>query len=258
SFEENFPKIPTTIGETMLEASGLSDEAGRVRNVSFSIKGGEIVGICGLVGAGKTELCKLLFGANKMRTGQIKLRGRSLKIRTPTSAVRQKIALVPEERRKEGVLVTEPVYFNLSAACLGKFCNRLSFVKKSLEIKNAKHLVTELGIKTPSVHQKVKYLSGGNQQKVAVGKWLTSDSDVYMLDEPTKGVDVGAKRDIFQLIQGLAKNGKAILYASSEINEILAITDRIYVMYNGNLVAELPTKTATEEEILFYATGGNK
>lgn len=258
SFEENFPKIPTMIGDTMLEALGLSDEAGRVKNVSFSIKGGEIVGICGLVGAGKTELCKLLFGANKMRTGQVKLRGRSLRIRTPTSAVRQKIALVPEERRKEGVLVTEPVYFNLSAACLGKFCNRLSFVKKNLEIKNAKQLVAELGIKTPSVHQKVKYLSGGNQQKVAVGKWLTSDSDVYMLDEPTKGVDVGAKRDIFQLIQGLAKNGKAILYASSEINEILAITDRIYVMYNGNLVAELPTKAATEEEILFYATGGNK
>jgi len=258
SFEENFPKIPTEIGEIMLEAVGLSDEAGRVRDVSFTIRGGEIVGICGLVGAGKTELCKLLFGANRMKSGQIKLKGRSLNIRTPTSAVRQKIALVPEERRKEGVLVTEPVYFNLSAACLGKFCNRFSFVRKSLEIKNAKRLVAELGIKTPSVHQKLKYLSGGNQQKVAVGKWLTSDSDVYMLDEPTKGVDVGAKHDIFQLIQGLAGNGKAVLYASSEINEILAITDRIYVMYNGSLVAELRTKMASEEEILYYATGGNK
>jgi len=140
---EKIPQDTTMIGYTMLEALGLSDEAGRVKNVSFSIKGGEIVGICGLVGAGKTELCKLLFGANKMRTGQVKLRGRSLRIRTPTSAVRQKIALVPEERRKEGVLVTEPVYFNLSAACLGKFCNRLSFVKKNLEIKNAKQLVAE-------------------------------------------------------------------------------------------------------------------
>ena len=258
SFEENFPKIPTAIGDVLLEAVGLSDEAGRVKNVSFSVKGGEIVGICGLVGAGKTELCKLLFGANRMRSGQVKLKGRSLKVRTPTSAVRQKIALVPEERRKEGVLVGEPVYFNLSAACLGKFCNRFSFVRKNLEVKNAKRLVADLGIKTPSVQQKVKYLSGGNQQKVAVGKWLTSDSDVYMLDEPTKGVDVGAKRDIFQLIQGLAGSGKAVLYASSEINEILAITDRIFVMYNGSLVAELPTKTATEEEILFYATGGNK
>ncbi len=258
SFEENFPKIPTAIGEVMFEAANLFDEAGKVKNVSFTIRGGEIVGVCGLVGAGKTELCKLLFGANRMKSGKVRLKGKALAIRSPTTAVRQKIALVPEERRKEGVLVTEPVYFNLSAACLGKFCGRFSFVKKRLEIQNAKRLVSELGIKTPSVYQRLKFLSGGNQQKVAVGKWLTSDSDVYMLDEPTKGVDVGAKRDIFQLIQGLAGKGKAVLYASSEINEILAITDRIYIMYNGSVVAELPTGTATEEEILFYATGGNK
>ncbi len=129
---------------------------------------------------------------------------------------------------------------------------------RSLEIANAKKLVGDLGIKTPSVYQRVKYLSGGNQQKVAVGKWLTSDSDIYMLDEPTKGVDVGAKRDIFQLIQSLAKQGKAVLYASSEINEILAITDRLYVMYNGEFVTELETHKTTEEEILYYATGGRK
>jgi len=258
SFEENFPKIPAAIGEVMFEAANLFDEAGKVKDVSFTIRGGEIVGVCGLVGAGKTELCKLLFGANRMKSGKVRLKGKALTVHSPTTAVRQKIALVPEERRKEGVLVTEPVYFNLSAACLGKFCDRFSFVKKHLEIQNAKRLVAELGIKTPSVFQRLKFLSGGNQQKVAVGKWLTSDSDVYMLDEPTKGVDVGAKRDIFQLIQGLAGKGKAVLYASSEINEILAITDRIYIMYNGSVVAELPTKTATEEEILFYATGGNK
>lgn len=258
SFEENFPKIPTAIGDVIFEAANLFDEAGKVRNVSFNVRSGEIVGVCGLVGAGKTELCKLLFGANRMKSGKVSLKGKALAIHSPTTAVRQKIALVPEERRKEGVLVTEPVYFNLSAACLGKFCDRFSFVRKRLEIQNAKRLVSELGIKTPSVYQRLKFLSGGNQQKVAVGKWLTSDSDVYMLDEPTKGVDVGAKRDIFQLIQGLAGKGKAVLYASSEINEILAITDRIYIMYNGSVVAELPTGTATEEEILFYATGGNK
>jgi len=258
SFEENFPKITVPIGDMVLEARDLNDEAGRVKQVSFSVRSGEIVGFCGLVGAGKTELCKLLFGAMKKKSGNLSLKGRPIAIDSPTTAVRQKIALVPEERRKEGVLVSEPVYFNLSAACLGKFCDRFSFIRKNLEFDNATKLVADLGIKTPSIHQKVKLLSGGNQQKVAVGKWLTSDSDVYILDEPTKGVDVGAKRDIFQLIQNLAAAGKAVLYASSEINEILAITDRVYVMYNGSITAELPTGQATEEEILFYATGGNK
>lgn len=258
SFEENFPKVKVPIDGTVLEAKRLQDEAGKVKNVSLKVSKGEIVGVCGLVGAGKTELCKLLFGANRCASGEILLAGKALACRTPTQAVKNKIALVPEERRKEGVLVTEPVYFNLSAACLGKFCDRFSFVNKKKEIQNAEKLVGDLGIKTPSVHQKVRLLSGGNQQKVAVGKWLTSDSDVYILDEPTKGVDVGAKRDIFQLIQDLAAKGKAVLYASSEINEILAITDRVYVMYNGSVSAELPTAQTTEEEILFYATGGDK
>jgi simple sugar transport system ATP-binding protein len=258
SFEENFPKIPAPIGDVVIEVEHLRDGEGKVRDVSFSIRSGEIVGVCGLVGAGKTELCKLLFGANRMGAGTIRYKGKPISVHSPTSAVRQKIALVPEERRKEGVLVSEPVYFNLSAACLGKFANRFSFIVRSLEIANAKKLVGDLGIKTPSVYQRVKYLSGGNQQKVAVGKWLTSDSDIYMLDAPTKGVDVGAKRDIFQLIQSLAKQGKAVLYASSEINEILAITDRLYVMYNGEFVTELETHKTTEEEILYYATGGRK
>jgi len=256
SFEESFPKEPHEIGEVFLTAEHVSDENAKVNDVSFNVRSGEIVGICGLVGAGKTELCKLLFGALKMKSGEIFYRGKKVKVSSPTAAVRQRIALVPEERRKEGVLVSEPVYFNLSAACLGKFTNFLSFILKKREIENAKKLVTDLGIKTPSVFQRVKFLSGGNQQKVAVGKWLTSDSDIYILDEPTKGVDVGAKRDIFHLIQGLAGNRKAILYASSEINEILAITDRTYVMYNGELVVDLVTAETTEEEILFYATGG--
>lgn len=116
-------------------------------------------------------------------------------------------------------------------------------------------MVKELGVKTPTVYQRVRYLSGGNQQKVVIGKWLNSDSDIYIMDEPMKGVDVGAKRDIFQLIQDLAKKGKSILYASAEINEILAITDRIYVMYNGEFVTEMATKDASEQKILYYATG---
>ena len=144
----------------------------------------------------------------------------------------------------------------MSAAALSKFCSKFGFVNKNSEIKNAKGYISSLGIKTPSEHQLVRYLSGGNQQKVSVGKWLAADCEVYIFDEPTKGVDVGAKRDIFQLIQDIAKSGKCVLYATSETNEILAISDRTYVMYNGQIMAELKTSETSEEEIMYYSTGG--
>lgn len=256
SFDESFPKVELTPGEVALEVKNLSDLENKVKDVSFYIRKGEIVGISGLVGAGKTELCKLLFGDTKKQQGKIILHGKELNIKSPSDAVKEKIGLVPEERRKEGVLVDEPVYFNLSAACLSKFSNKLGFVNKGNEIKNAKRYIESLGVKTPSEFQLVKYLSGGNQQKVSVGKWLAADCEVYIFDEPTKGVDVGAKMDIFQLIQDIAKAGKCVLYASSEINEILAISDRTYVMYNGQIVTELKTSETSEEEIMYYSTGG--
>lgn len=256
SFDESFPKADLSPGEIALEVKNLSDVDNKVKDVSFYIRKGEIVGVSGLVGAGKTELCKLLFGDIRKQQGKILLNGKELNIKSPSDAVKEKIGLVPEERRKEGVLVDEPVYFNLSAACLSRFTSRLGFVNKSNEIKNARKYIDSLGVKTPSEYQLVKYLSGGNQQKVSVGKWLAADCEVYIFDEPTKGVDVGAKMDIFQLIQDIAKAGKCVLYASSEINEILAISDRTYVMYNGQFVAELKTSETSEEEIMYYSTGG--
>ena len=256
SFDENFPKVQLTPGEISLEVKNLSDVNGMVKDVSFYIRKGEIVGISGLVGAGKTELCKLLFGDIRKTQGQIFLNNKELNIKNPTDAVNAKLGLVPEERRKEGILVDEPVFFNLSAASLSKFCTKLGFVNKNSEIKNAKSYISSLGIKTPSEHQLVRYLSGGNQQKVSVGKWLAADCEVYIFDEPTKGVDVGAKRDIFQLIQDIAKSGKCVLYVTSEINEILAISDRTYVMYTGQIMAELKTSDTSEEEIMYYSTGG--
>lgn len=256
SFDENFPKVHLTPGEIALDVRNLSDVNNMVKDVSFNIRKGEIVGISGLVGAGKTELCKLLFGDIRKSKGKIILNNKELNIKNPTDAVREKIGLVPEERRKEGILVDEPVFFNLSAASLSKFCSKLGFVNKNKEIQNAKSYISSLGIKTPSEHQLVRYLSGGNQQKVSVGKWLAADCEVYIFDEPTKGVDVGAKRDIFQLIQDIAKSGKCVLYATSETNEILAISDRTYVMYNGQIMAELKTSETSEEEIMYYSTGG--
>ncbi len=256
SFEENFPKAVTKCGDVAFEVKNLWDQGGAVRDVSLNIRQGEIVGISGLVGAGKTELCKVLFGDRKRKEGQIFLRGKELIIRSPTDAVKAGMGLVPEERRKEGVLVDEPVYFNLSAASLSSYCNPAGFVNKKAELENAGRYISSLGIKTPNEHQLVRYLSGGNQQKVAVGKWLSADCQVYIFDEPTKGVDVGAKHDIFQLITDIAGAGKCVLYVTSETAEILAITDRTYVMYGGRVTAELRTADTTEEEIMYYSTGG--
>lgn len=254
TFEELFQKEPVPIGENVLEVSHLSGADGKVDDVSFHVRKGEIVGIAGLVGAGKSELCKTLFGAYAKTGGSIRLYGRELKIKNPTDAVRNRIALVPEERRKEGVLVNENVTFNLSAACLGRFCT-LSFINKAKTDANARQYVKDLGVATPSIRQYVKNLSGGNQQKVAVGKWLAADCDVYIFDEPTKGVDVGAKQDIFRLINDITKQGNSVIYASCENAELLSITDRIYVLYDGRVMAELVTRDTNEDEIMHYAVG---
>ena len=255
-FEETYPKLHVPIGDVIFEVQNLNEEYGRVRDVSFTVRSGEIIGITGLVGAGKTELCKTLFGAYPIKSGQMLLHGKPLRVRSPHSAVKQGVALVPEERRKEGVLVEEPVFVNLTLPSLDRFTKGPAFVDTRAERATARKTIKDLGIRTPSENQKVAYLSGGNQQKVAVGKWLIADAEIYVFDEPTKGVDVGAKRDIFELIGELARQGKGIIYASSEIPEILDISDRIYVMYDYTIVKEFATSEATEEEILFYSAGG--
>ncbi len=256
-FDDTYPKKQIPIGEVMFEVNDLNEKNGAVKNINLKVKKGEIVGISGLVGAGKTELCKTLFGAMRQGNGEIRLNQKILKIKDPHSAVKQGIALVPEERRKEGILVEDPVYSNLSATSLKKYSDKLSFVSKKKEKEAARSIIKDLGIRTPSENQFVKFLSGGNQQKVAVGKWIVSDAEIYIFDEPTKGVDVGAKRDIFELIERLAAMGKGIIYASCEFAEILAIADRAYVMYDGRIVNEVEVSTTSEEELLYYSTGGH-
>ncbi len=256
SFEENFPKVQLSPGEVYLETKNLCSTAGGLEDISIQVRRGEIVGVSGLVGAGKTELCKVLFGEICHSGGCIVLDGKETKIKNTTAAVKARIGLVPEERRKEGIMVDEPVYFNLSAADLSRFCHAGGFIRRQAERKNAQRYIQDLSIKTPSETQYVRYLSGGNQQKVAVGKWLAADCEVYIFDEPTKGVDVGAKQDIFKLIQEIAAQGKCVLYVTSEVAEILSITDRTYVMYGGKISAELVTSQTTEDEIMYYSTGG--
>jgi simple sugar transport system ATP-binding protein len=166
------------------------------------------------------------------------------------------MAFIPEERRREGVIVKEPVFSNLSLATMYNYTGFLSFLKKRKELNQADKKIKELKIKTPSPMQKVMLLSGGNQQKVTIGKWIDSHADIYIFDEPTKGIDVGAKAEVYQLIMDLARNGKGIIYSSGEQSEILHLTDRAYVMFDGTIQKEFNTARTNEEQLLFYSTGG--
>ncbi|WP_240940987.1 sugar ABC transporter ATP-binding protein [Paenibacillus sp. HB172176] len=253
--EGQFPNRVPKIGVHGFEARHIRDRD-KVNDVTLRVHKGEIVGIGGLVGAGKTELCRALFGASPSATGEIYVGGKKLKLGSPHAAVQGGIALVPEERRREGVFVEESVVTNLTVAGLSRFTGFGSWLSRSKEKGAAAEMIRSLGVKTPNDQAKVRNLSGGNQQKIAIGKWLLVDADVYIFDEPTKGVDVGAKRDIYELVAALADRGKCILYASSEMSEMMGITDRIYVMYDGAVAKELHTAETNEEEMMLYSTGG--
>ena len=229
-----------------------------VHDISLTVQAGEVVGIAGLVGAGKTELCKALFGDRPFQEGEVRIGGKAHRLCNPQAAIQAGIGLVPEERRKEGILVADSVAENLTAAAAHDFVNRWGLMDRRKEANQASKWVKELGIKVADVKQEVGQLSGGNQQKVAIGKWLLTDVSVLVLDEPTKGVDVGAKQDIYRLIDGLAQQQKGILYATSEWDELLTVTDRIYVMFDGRIVHETKTADTSEETLLWYATGGGQ
>ena len=256
TFEELFTKEPVTIGDKVFEVSHLSGADGKVDDVSFYVRKGEIVGIAGLVGAGKSELCKTIFGAYKKTSGTITLYGKELKINIPTDAVKHRLALVPEERRKEGVLVNENVTFNLSAACMDRFCT-FSFINKRKADANARHYVKDLGISTPSIKQYVKNLSGGNQQKVLLARWLAMNPKLLILDEPTRGIDVGAKAEIQTIVKELADQGLGVLMISSELEEVIEGSDRVFVLRDGRNVGELTGKKITEAAVMAAMAHGD-
>lgn len=256
SFEEEYPKTVVPIGETLFEVKDIA--AGhRVRGVSLTVRRGEIVAVVGLVGAGKTELSRLLFGADRADRGQVAIAGRTANAASPADAVRAGLALVPEERRKEGILVDYSVLHNLSLPIL-KRISGLGFISRLAERKHAEEMIGSLGIRTSSPGLLTGYLSGGNQQKVAIGKWMATKADVFLFDEPTKGVDVGAKRDIFRIIGELAAAGKGILYLTCEFAEALGLADRILVMCDGAIVKEFARGDVTMEELLYYASAGKE
>ncbi|WP_229754282.1 sugar ABC transporter ATP-binding protein [Fictibacillus barbaricus] len=223
--------------------------------LSFSIREGEIVGVAGLVGAGKTETARALFGADPSND-PVSIKGKKIRITSPQKAISAGIGFVPEERRKEGILVDFNVVENLTLPVLKQF-TKFGFIQKKRERTEAEKWIKQLGIKTQKSTLLLNYLSGGNQQKTAIGKWLLNDGDIYIFDEPTKGIDVGAKQDVFRYIKELARNKKGILYFTSEIQELLAFCDRILVMYDGKIAGELSKEEATTEKIMHYATGGH-
>ena len=255
SLGEQYPTRQNKPADLIIEATHIGDLE-KVKDVSFHVKRGEIVGIAGLVGAGKTELCRLLFGATKLKHGELKYKGKKIKFRTPYDAVKNGFAMIPEERRKEGIFVDEQVVTNLTVANIHPLTTMSLWLSRQLEKKAARSIIEKLSIKTPDERAIVHHLSGGNQQKIAIGKWLLSDAEVFIFDEPTKGVDVGAKKDIYDIIAKLAEAGKSVIFASSETNEVLGISDRIYVMYDGKVAKELHTAQTTEQDIMYYSTGG--
>ena len=251
---EATPELPETVDPTIvLEVSGLN--LGRqVRDVSFQLHRGEILGIAGLVGAGRTEVMRAIFAADRPESGTITINGQPATIRSPSDAVQHGIAYLSEDRKRYGLALGMDVETNTVLASLSRFASRLGWVRTGATRKQAEEQVKSLAIKTPGIAQRVKNLSGGNQQKVVIAKWLTADTDILIFDEPTRGIDVGAKSEIYRLLNDLAKQGKSIIMISSELPEILRMSHRILVMCEGRITGELSSAEATQEKIMTLAT----
>ncbi|MDR0722487.1 MAG: sugar ABC transporter ATP-binding protein [Treponema sp.] len=251
---EKFPRITVKRGEKVLEVKNLSSCHGvGVKNVSFDLYRGEILAFAGLMGAGRTEVVRAISGADKMSGGEIVIHGKPVKIHNPREAIAQGLFCAPEDRKRDGLCVKMTLRENITLPSLD-IVSKLAIIFRKLESQKAKMMIQNLKIKTPSMDQYVKNLSGGNQQKVVVGKWLMRDAKVVIFDEPTRGIDVASKIEIYTIINDLKRNGIGVLFVSSELPEVLGMSDRIMVMCNGRITAELITKDTDQEEILKYAT----
>ena len=251
--KEKFPRVTCKKGKKIFEVKNLN--AGRmVRNISFSLYEGEIVGFAGLMGAGRTETTRAIFGIDPKESGQIVLDGREIEIHSPADAIRQGVVLAPEDRKKDGLCTKLSIRHNIALPNLDLLCNRLGVVSHSKENAMCERAVKNLQIKTPSVDVDAANLSGGNQQKVVVGKWLARDSRVVIFDEPTRGIDVAAKVEIYHLMNQLKQQGIAVMFVSSELPEVLGIADRVIVMSDGQITGEVMARETTQNEILTLAT----
>ena len=237
----------------VLEVSHLS-RAGVLDDITFNLYRGEVLSIAGLVGAGRTELAEALFGAQPATSGEIRVNGELIKVRRPSEGIRHGIALITEDRKGQGLFLRMNVGTNLTMAVLQRL-TRFGLIRWPAVRKLGEQYVSDLSIRTPSLEQKVRNLSGGNQQKVVIAKWLTVKPRVLILDEPTRGIDVGAKAEIHRLMRQLADQGVGVLMISSELPEVLGVSDRVLVMREGRLTGEFDARSATQDAIMRAATG---
>ena len=251
--KEQFPRVSCEKGKKIFEVKNLN--AGRmVRGINFSLYAGEIVGFAGLMGAGRTETTRAIFGADPKETGEIFLNGKKIAIHSPSDAIKAGLVLAPEDRKKDGLCTKLPIRENIALPNLDLLCNALGVIDRKKEDEMCGKVVRDLRIKTPNVEIDAAGLSGGNQQKVVVGKWLARNSKVVIFDEPTRGIDVAAKVEIYNLMNQLKQQGIAVMFVSSEMPEVMGIADRILVMCDGRITGEVMARETTQEEILTLAT----
>lgn len=254
SVDNLYYKTGGKIGDVLMEVKNLTGE--KFRNVSFTLRRGEILGFAGLVGAGRTELVEALFGIRSKHSGSVYISGEEVHINSPIQAIEKKMALLTEERRQTGIFPMLSVADNMTIAHIKSYLKSSRLLDFSKMKDDCEKYVDEINVKTPSLKQEIQYLSGGNQQKVLVARWLLTSPDILFMDEPTRGIDVGAKAEIYKLIDRLAQLGKAVVMISSELPEILGMSDRILVMHEGHVTAILENDdSVTQEKIISYATG---
>jgi ribose transport system ATP-binding protein len=251
--EELYVHDDRTPGEVVLRVEGLTDGAG-IGPVDLELRGGEVVGMVGLIGAGRTEIARMIYGADRARGGTVLLEGKRLDHRSPAASIRDGIGLLPESRKEEALFPQMSIRDNLVASALDGL-SRLGVLRRRAIGDAARRQMEALRIRGTSPLQEVRHLSGGNQQKVVLGRWLTVGARVLILDEPTRGVDIGAKYEIYRIINEQARNGVAVLVVSSDLPEALGISDRVLVVRGGRIVAELDRAEATEEAVMLHATG---
>ncbi|MFY1698793.1 sugar ABC transporter ATP-binding protein [Solwaraspora sp. WMMA2101] len=256
SIEYVFPqREPNSHGEQLLEVAGLS-RAGEFQDVSLTVRRGEIVGIAGLVGSGRSELLETIFGARTAQSGTVRMAGRAVRPGSVGAAVRAGMGMAPEERKSQALLLGEPIFRNMTLATFAQL-SRVGFTDSGREVAEAERVAASLELRPPGVYRPVRQLSGGNQQKVVVGRWLLGDTRLLLLDEPTRGVDVGARAELYQVIHDLAAQGVGVLLVSSEVPEVLGLADRVLVMREGRVIREAPAGEIDEETVLDLVMAGS-
>jgi ribose transport system ATP-binding protein len=254
---QQFPKIVAAKKEELLRIEDFTSEDGSFKDISFSVCGGEVLGFAGLVGAGRTEVMRAIFGADARKTGKVYVKGKEADIRSPKAAISYGIAFLTEDRKGEGLVLSNTVGFNINLSTFEK-SKRGLLLNNALLRNKAKNDITQLRIKTPSINTTVRGLSGGNQQKVVIAKWLETNADIFIMDEPTRGLDVGAKLEVYNIVNNLVSEGKAVIMVSSELPEVMGMSDRIIVMHEGYMAGEFKRDEVEREAIMMAASGGEQ